>query len=226
VTSWISTHRRLSTGVALLAVIGLVALLSSRDTGSAGAPAAGESVTTSPAAAATPPANSAPSTTVAEGGDEPAEDPNAELATGLPGATVDLPVDVTVTTGPVGSDGLATTSVHITADAGSQVFGAEARLCPADASVTQDADFRPTQTGRCVLHPLRAGADDHLEVAGAAPYQEVDLTFRTGSGTDTYLTQDGTSVTVTCDAAHPCSLVLKVQVPNTYGFAAYPIPFA
>jgi hypothetical protein len=223
VTDWISSHRFVAAAVSALLVVGLALAVTTRGSGAGDAGTASTTTVAGPAGAegGASSGGSTTSTTAPAG-----QDPNEALATGLPSTPTDLPVEVTVTSGAVDAAGLFTASVHIVADAGSQIYGAEARICPSDVVVVHDADFRPTQTGLCVLHPLRAGADDHLEVAGAMPYQELDLSFRTGSGSDTYQTQAGDDVTIRCDADHPCSLTLKLQVPNAFGFQSYPIPFS
>lgn len=119
-----------------------------------------------------------------------------------------------------------TVNLQIQAAAGSQVFGAEAFLCRAGVDIRFDADVRPTQTGNCIAHALSPDSDTRVEAAGAPPYQSVDVAFRVGVGTDSYTTQDGRPVSITCNSGNPCQLVLKLQVPNTYAFVSYPLAFA
>ena len=113
--------------------------------------------------------------------------------------------------------------LQITADAGSQVFGAEARLCKADAVVQFDADFRPTLTGQCIADPLSPDTDAHVEAAFAEPYASGELVFRPGAGVSRYATQDGRNVEITCGPGHPCAVVVKVQVPGGFGFKIFPV---
>ena len=53
-----------------------------------------------------------------------------------------------------------------------------------------------------------------------------DLSFRVGGGTDTFARQDGAAASITCDAAHPCQLSVKVQIPYGFGFRTFPLTFA
>lgn len=116
--------------------------------------------------------------------------------------------------------------VRAAADNGSEIFGFEAFLCAGTAKVDTDADVRPSLTGNCASKPLSAGSDKYKEVRGAPPYQVVESTFRAGVGSDSYTTEDGVPVTISCGPESPCQLVLKVQFPNGYGFRAYPLAYA
>jgi hypothetical protein len=53
----------------------------------------------------------------------------------------------------------------------------------------------------------------------------MDLKFRVGEGTSTYKTQDGDPVSITCGHGHPCTLAVKFQIPNGYGFRTYPLEY-
>ena len=180
------------------------------------------------------------------GGDEPANDPAAangsdpaaapgssggsegataaaELPTG-PYTTPDMPVQVDVS----GVDGLGDgqpVTVHVTPSSGSQVYGAEARLCAASAAVRYDAEFTPTMSGLCAPVALSSASDSRVTVAADPPYQSVDLTFRVGVGSATFPTQRGTEATVACGPESPCQLVLKLQFPDGFGFQGVPLTF-
>lgn len=140
------------------------------------------------------------------------------------------PIPVTVTAGPTTDlvDG-DLVDIRVVPDAGSQIYGVEARVCAGDASVGLQADFAPTQTGLCALQPLAPGADDYLNVPIAPPHQAAELSFRVGTGTDRFAISEslgGRQVEITCDRHHPCQLVLKLQVPNDVRFQAVPLTFA
>jgi len=177
-----------------------------------------ESTTTTTAAAV------APTSTTA--------DPSAgeETPSGAQPASVmtpvkDLPLDVSVDGTKGVSDGDAVT-VHVTAKDGSKIFGADARLCRGDAVIENSGDYAPTQGGQCIAGTLSAGSDGFVEAPGAAPYASLDLTFRAGVGTSTYTMGDGTPVSITCGPGHPCTLVVRFQIPNGFGFRSYPLSFA
>ena len=95
----------------------------------------------------------------------------------------------------------------------SAVYGMEARLCKANVPILNSADFAPTQGGNCIAHPLQTGTDVMTSVGIAPPYKTAALTYKLGSGTDHYAMGDGTPVTITCNKATPCQLVVKVLVP-------------
>ena len=171
-----------------------------------------------PAPISTPPA----STPRASGGGDMA---TGDAPLGAMEPLVDLPVKVVITP----TEGLhngQTVTVHVTPTGDTKLYGAEARLCSSVTPVANSADFAPTQGGLCTAEPLSPSSDSRLEVAGQAPYQSLDVAFRVGVGTDSFRRGDGTAVSITCDATHPCSLVVKVQVPNGFGFQNYPLTYA
>lgn len=150
-----------------------------------------------------------------------AQDVNASALTnrGRP-----LPLDVAVSNTSNLRDG-SEVSLHVVPKAGSVIYGFEAFLCEGGTTFAGDSDIRPTLAGKCVSKPLSPDSDDYKEVPAAPPYQAADSTFRVGVGTDTYTMRDGKPVTITCGPGHPCQLVLKLQYPNDFGFAAYPLTF-
>jgi len=168
----------------------------------------------------------APSTTVAAAqATTPDSTPADKPPTGPP--TLDgepMPLKVSVSDTSHLRDG-DTVSLHVVPEAGSQVYAFEAFLCAGGATFTDDADIRPLQTGKCVTQPLSAISDKYVQVRAAPPYQSVDGTFRVGVGSNTYTVRDGGPVTIACGPSHPCELVLKLQYPNSYGFAAYPLSY-
>ncbi len=116
-------------------------------------------------------------------------------------------------------------SVTATPSNGSQAFGVEARLCRGDASIEFDGQMMPTRAGLCIPKPFSDGTDSFIEVLNKPPYGPIVVTFRVGTGSQTFGLQDGTQSTITCDATHPCQLVLKMQYPNGFGFQGVPLAF-
>lgn len=116
-------------------------------------------------------------------------------------------------------------SIHVAPTSGSVIYGFEARLCRGDTTYGNDADMRPTLTGKCVSHPLSTGSDDYLAVRSAPPYSSADANFRVGEGTDTFRTRDGRTASVTCGPDNPCTIVLELQYPNGYGFQTIPVTY-
>ena len=116
-------------------------------------------------------------------------------------------------------------SVTVSPSNGSQAFGAEARLCRGDASIQVDGDLFPTRAGKCIPKPFSDGTNDYLEVRNQPPYGPLNVNFKVGTGSQTFKLQDGSQTTITCDATHPCQLVLKLQYPNGFGFQGVPLTF-
>lgn len=141
-----------------------------------------------------------------------------------PFTTPNMPVSVAVSS----SSGLRSGDV-VTATAspanGSQMYGVEARLCSGTASIQVDAQLFPTRAGLCIPKPFVDGTDSYLEVKNQPPYGPVVVKFKVGTGSQTFALQDGTQSTITCDATHPCQIVLKMQYPNGFGFQGVPLTF-
>ena len=190
---------------------------SSSGSGAAGRDPAAASPPTSDPNVSAPPGGAVPPST-------PPITPEVTAAPDAPKVPVSLPVAVTVSATSGLADGQAVT-VHVVPTGGSQIFGVEARMCKAGAVIDFDADFRPTQTGNCATKPLSANADGYLKAAAAPPYQSVDMTYRVGVGSDSYTTQSGTPVQITCGPDNPCVLAVKLQIPNGFGFQTYPLSF-
>lgn len=170
-------------------------------------------------------------------------DTSTEAASGsptTPSTTAPVPVTVPAPSGPYTSPSMpvtvalsTTTGLHsgdvVSATAspanGSQVYGVEARLCSGTASIQADGQLFPTRAGLCVPTPFAEGTDSYLEVKNQPPYGPVVVKFRVGTGSQTFALQDGTQSTITCDATHPCQLVLKLQYPNGFGFQGVPLTF-
>jgi hypothetical protein len=136
-----------------------------------------------------------------------------------------LPLEVKIDDRSGLSDG-DTVTVHVTTKSGSKIYGADARLCRADAVIENSADFAPTQGGQCIAAPLSSGSDAYVEQAGADPFSSLDLPFRVGTGTSTYQVQDGSSASITCGSGHPCTLVVRLQIPNGFGFQSFDLTFS
>jgi len=138
----------------------------------------------------------------------------------------EIPLTVTVSNTSGLHDG-DSVKVHVTPKApGKVVYGFEMFICADGATFQLDADIRPTFTGKCIENPLSTTSGDYVKVAAAAPYTSADGTIKVGVGSNTYTTQKGNSVTITCGPGHPCQLVLKLQFQDAYGFQAYPLTFS
>ena len=192
-------------------------------TGLTVAPTTGPTTSTGPAGTVGDPATGP---TTSDGGPQ-AETP---LTTVLPNdptgpfTTPNMPLEVAASNTKGLSNG-QTVRVRVRPKDQAQVFGAEARLCAGDARVERDPDFRPSQGGKCIARPLAADTDSLVGVPGVPPYQEVQLAFRVGVGTDTFTAQDGRQASITCGPANPCQLVLKLQYPNGFGFQSLPVTY-
>jgi hypothetical protein len=141
----------------------------------------------------------------------------------------EIPVTVTVNSPTSGLASGDVIDVRVTPDAGSQIYGVEARVCAGGASIDLPADFVPTQIGLCALHALAPGANDHVSLQVPPPYAIAEFGFRVGTGTDEFATAatlGGRPVSITCDRDHPCQLVLKLQVPDDVRFHSIPLTFA
>ena len=141
-----------------------------------------------------------------------------------PYTTPNMPMSVSVST----TEGLVSgdvVSVKASPSNGSQAFGVEARLCRGDVAIAFDGQMFPTRAGLCVPKPFSAGTDSFVEVANQPPYGPVTVNFTVGTGSQTFTLQDGSQTTITCDATHPCQLVLKLQYPSGFGFQGVPLTF-
>lgn len=141
-----------------------------------------------------------------------------------PFTTPNMPMSVSVST----TEGLVSgdvVSVKASPSNGSQAFGVEARLCRGDTAIAFDGQMFPTRAGLCLPKPFSPGTDSLVEVANQPPYGPVAVNFTVGTGSQTFTLQDGSQTTITCDAAHPCQLVLKLQYPNGFGFQGVPLTF-
>lgn len=154
----------------------------------------------------------------------PAVNPDSVDSPDEPFTTPGMPVEIDVSA-TKGLRNSSTVTVRGVPQPGSSLFGIEARLCRGDVAITNDIDFRPTMAGLCAVSPLSPGTDARVSEAAAPPYQSVDLTFRVGAGTTTFLTQTNDEAIVTCDDTHPCQLVLKLQYPGAFGFMGIPVTF-
>ena len=106
------------------------------------------------------------------------------------------------------------------------------KQCKGGTTVNNIADFDPFTTNKCTSVPLGAG-DDFKDSGALAPgTKSANVSFKAGIGTapDTISGFDGSTLPgFTCDATHPCQLVLNVQVTSGSGsnnFLSFPIQFA
>lgn len=138
--------------------------------------------------------------------------------------TPNMPLNVSVSNTKNLRNGDAV-SIHVTPKGDSQIFGFEAFLCSGGTTYAVDADVRPTKTGKCAVQPLSTVSQRYLLVQAQPPYKEADGTFIVGTGSNTFRTDDGRTTSVTCDSSHPCTLVLKLQYPDAFGFQPIPLTF-
>jgi len=116
-------------------------------------------------------------------------------------------------------------TVRAEPNAGSLMYGVDARLCRGDVGISNEGAFRPTVGGNCIIDPLSPGTDAVVNLENANPSQGLDVEFRVATGTTTFKTQSGKDATVTCGPANPCQIVLKLQYPNGFGFQGIPVTF-
>lgn len=219
-----SKRMAIVSGAAAVLLVALVAFAATRSSTSSSAPAPDASSSTSIA----PGDLTSPTGDTTNPSIDPSTDPNG--ATPDPGvvpttaAPPEIPLTVTVSSTANLVDGQAV-KIHVTPNAGSDVYGVEVFVCAANTTFTLDADIRPSLTGKCITKRLSPTSLDYLNQAVPAPYQSADVSFPVGVGSDQYTTQRGQNVTITCGPGHPCQLVLKLQFPKGYGFRAYPLTF-
>ncbi len=229
-----STRRAILAAVVVVTVVVLVAIVAKR--GSDTSSSATGTTLGSTSTTATDSSSTSETTSTTDGSISgptiPPPDPNEGGATGPRNAEgnsvmvplTNLPADVTVDK----KSGLSagdTVTVHITAKSGSKIFGADARLCRDSPVIANSADYAPTQGGQCVAAPLSADSDAFVELQGSDPYTTLDVPFRVGTGTSSYQMQDGTEVSITCGPGHPCTLIVKLQVPDGFGFESFDLSF-
>jgi hypothetical protein len=142
-----------------------------------------------------------------------------------PATTPGMPVAVEVSDTEQISSG-TTVSIRAEPEGQSETYGVDARLCRGDVAILDDGTFSPTMGGVCTPVPLAPDTDALIRKVGTPPYQGIDLEFRVGAGSHTFLTQYNGEATVTCGAAHPCQIVLKLQYPNGFGFRGIPVTFS
>lgn len=165
-----------------------------------------------------------PSTTVDGAQPLPPGSPSPTFGVAEPKADQPIPLKVALSSTTGLSDGQEV-SIKVTPDGGSQVYGLEVFVCAPNQTFTQDADVRPTQSGKCISKRISAKSDDYKFVKVGPPYREANVTFRVPVGTDTYLTDEGRQVAITCGPGNPCQLVMKLQYPDGFGFRAYPLTY-
>ena len=143
-----------------------------------------------------------------------------------PYKTPAMPVDISVSNTSGLKDG-DTVKIHVAAHKGSAVYLFEAFLCQSGVTYQLDADIRPTFSGNCVPppRPLSPASQSYLKAPATPPYASADGDFRVGVGSTTYAVQSGGTSTVTCGHANPCSIVLKIQYPNGFGFDTIPLSY-
>jgi hypothetical protein len=162
------------------------------------------------------------STQTGPGSSEPG---SSDAPADAPATTPDMPVDVTVSDTEQIPSG-TTVSIRAEPEGQSETYGVDARLCRGDVAILDDGTFTPTMGGVCTPVPLAPDTDALIRKVGSPPYQGIDLEFRVGAGSNTFLTQYNGEVTVTCGPSDPCQIVLKLQYPNGFGFRGIPVTFS
>jgi hypothetical protein len=140
----------------------------------------------------------------------------------IPAKVIPLDVSLSNTKGLKDGD---VVHIHVVPQKGSVAYGFEAWECEGGQTYTEDADVRPTFTGKCLPKPLSSDSQEYVVAPGSPPYASVDADYHVGTGTETYQMQFGETASVTCDRAHPCVLVLKLQFPNHFGIESFPLTF-
>jgi len=200
----------ISSALGIVAVIVLIVILTSR----------GNSSTS------TNPASSGASTTTKANGSGTTTSLQSTAITlpPEPYTTPSMPLKVSVS----GNNGVRSgdvVKVRAEPNAGSQMYGVDARLCRGDVGISNEGAFRPTVGGNCIIDPLSPGTDAVVNLENPTPDKGLDVEFRVGTGTTTFKTQSGKDATITCGPSNPCQIVLKLQYPNGFGFQAFPVTF-
>ncbi len=200
----------ISSALGIVAVIVLIVILTSRGNSSTSTNAAssGASTTTKANGSVTTTSLQSTATTFPPG---PYTTPSMPLSVEAQGNTK-------VNSGDV-------VTVRAEPNAGSLMYGVDARLCRGDVGISNEGAFRPTVGGNCIIDPLSPGTDAVVNLENANPSQGLDVEFRVATGTTTFKTQSGKDATVTCGPANPCQIVLKLQYPNGFGFQGIPVTF-
>jgi hypothetical protein len=220
-SNWLEPKVVIPSVIALVAICALVAVLL------VGGGSDGSTGSASPAGAAAVTSTTQQGTVPSEATEEPT---TATVPNSGPYTTPTMPVMVQVpeedgtpvTDGVI--DGQAVT-VRAEPEADSLLFGVEARLCRGDRAVVTDGDFAPSLGGMCIDKPLSAVSDSKVSVVGQEPYGSLDVTFRVGVGSTTFMTQYDGSTTISCGPASPCQIVLKLQYPKGFGFKGIPVSY-
>jgi len=221
-----STRKRqvVVAGASLVVLALLVALLSGHGSlgskGSGGSTKAGSSGAADLGASAT---NGAPGGGTAAGSGSSGKSGVRPNPNGLQ-ITPGMPLTVSVSDTSHLKDG-DSVSIHVVAKPGSAVYAFEARECATGVVYNDDALQRPSLGGHCAAQNLSADSQRYGEYLSDPPNKSVDGTYKVGVGSNSFTTQDGRAVTLTCGPGHPCLLVLKLQFPNGYGFEAIPLRF-
>jgi len=201
----------ISSGLGIVAVIVLIVILTSRGSSSTSTnPASSGASTTSTVK------GSATTTTSFES--------TANTVPPKPYTTPSMPLKVSVS----GNSGVRSgdvVKVRAEPNAGSQMYGVDARLCRGDVGISNEGAFRPTVGGNCIIDPLSPGTDAVVNLENPTPDKGLDVEFRVGTGTTIFKTQSGKDATITCGPSNPCQIVLKLQYPNGYGFQGFPVTF-
>jgi hypothetical protein len=102
--------------------------------------------------------------------------------------------------------------ITVNVDAGTtNIYQIDARLCRGADTYDFDADFNPTQGGKCMSSPVGAMAVAKRTVSTAPPNKLATLSYTVGIGSNTFTMQNSQSTTVACGPLAPqCKLVLRL----------------
>ena len=221
-SKWLEPRVVIPSVIALVAIAALITVLLV-----GGGATGGSTGTASPAEAAQVTSTTAPSP---DHRDPDVSTPATTPDRSGPFTTPTMPVSVQVPEAggrPV-TDGVVdgqTVTVHAEAQSGSLLFGVEARLCRGDRAVVTDGDFAPTVGGICIDRPFSGNSDAKVSVVGQEPYGPLEVSFRVGVGSTTFVTQYDGPTTITCGPGSPCQIVLKLQYPKGFGFQGIPVSY-
>lgn len=103
-------------------------------------------------------------------------------------------------------------NIHVHHGTPNRLNSAQVRLCKPGLDIVTPSQLSPSQFGNCIPAAFSAGVDDATTNAlSDVDHQNVDVSFRVGSGSQTFAFNGGSS-TITCDASNPCALWIDESV--------------
>jgi hypothetical protein len=132
--------------------------------------------------------------------------------------TLSGPLIVTVTPAVNLSDGQAV-GIHAEAATGTVIYSITAHTC-IPGKVTGDHSFG--FTGQyCPNVPIGSGEVEKLVTFPGAT--SADMQYTVGTGAVTWYNESGFQYAITCDASHPCDLVLKIEITDGTQYVRVPL---